>query len=215
MKNLCIKNKEIGKKMKTIGIFFTLCFFIAASAIPSTGEKDILLKVITPEIAWADSNIKTKIKQEFSRQKNIRLFFDENRSLHDPEFPQDFYNTDSLINYGKEIGRRYIMIVEITSERLEKRKSFHIPLIFHKYQAYGVIEGELRILDVDRGKLLTAEEIKVEKKGPRILQATMDDDINDPDIHLTAPQKIRFFNELEDQLVKYLKKKSRAYLGMR
>jgi hypothetical protein len=73
-------------------------------------------------------------------------------------------------------------------------------LVFHKYETVGVIEGELRLIDVRRGKFIIAEPFQVEQKGPRIFQATMDDDVNDPDIHLTAPDKIGFFDRLEEKL---------------
>lgn len=75
-----------------------------------------------------------------------------------------------------------------------------LPLVFHKYETVGVIEGELRLVDIRRGKLLIAEPFQVKQKGPRIFQATMDDDVNDPDIHLTAPDKIGFFDRLEEKL---------------
>jgi hypothetical protein len=75
-----------------------------------------------------------------------------------------------------------------------------LPLVFHKYETVGDIGGELRFIDVRRGKFLIAEPFKVEQKGPRIIQATMDDNVNNPDIHLMAPDKISFFDRLEERL---------------
>jgi hypothetical protein len=96
---------------------------------------------------------------------------------------------------------------------LEKRKSFHIPLLFHKFETWGVIEGELRLIDVARSKQVRAVPFMVEQVGPRAWQATMDDDINDPDLRMTAPDKVQFFSRLEDKLVTNLLEQIRGPLG--
>jgi hypothetical protein len=105
------------------------------------------------------------------------------------------------------------MIVVVHSERLEKRKSFNIPLLFHKYETWGVIEGELRLVDVAKGKQVRAVPFKIEQVGPRALQGTMDDDVNDPDLRLTAPEKLEFFSRLEDKLIAHLLEQVRGPLG--
>ncbi len=193
-------------------ILILICSF-SVNAAPR--NKNILIKVITPELAWADSQIETKILKSFSSQSNLRVQLVNDKSNTVPQFPENFYDTDLVLEWGKEIGGRYMMIVDVQSERLEKRKSFHLPLIFHKYQTYGVIECEMRLFDLERGKLLSVKSFKVEEEGSRIFQATMDDNINDPDLHITAPGKIHFFNKLEDKFVTELKKKSKVYFGLR
>ena len=187
-----------------------------ALSIPAAqGKKEILVKIFTPEIAWADSKLESKIQMSFSRQSNLKVRMVNEHENMEPQFPQNYFDTDLLLEWGNEIGGRYVMIIDVQSERIEKRKSFHLPLIFHKYQTYGVIEGELRLFDLERNKLLTVKSFKVEEEGSRIFQATMDDDINDPDLHITAPKKIIFFSNLEDKLVQELKKKTKVYLGLR
>lgn len=178
-------------------------------------NKDILLNVVTPPLAWGDSKLDQKLMLVLSRKPDMRIVSVSNNKAVSPEFPRDYYDTDSLLNWGREVGGRYLMFVEISSERLEKRKSFHLPLVFHKYETVGVIEGELRFIDLMRGKLLAAEPFKIEQKGTRIFQATMDDNINDPDLHLTAPDKIHFFDKLEDKLSQYLAKRVRRLAGGR
>ncbi len=199
------------KKIIFAGIFIITALSLAAMPI----EKKIFIKVFSPENAWTDSQIESKIAKSFSSQSNIIVQMIDNDNNAEPKFPKNYFNSDLLIEWGKESGGRYVMIVDIQSERIEKRKSFHLPLIFHKYQTYGIIEGEFRIFDVERGKLLSVKTFKVEEKGARIFQATMDDDINDPDLHITAPAKIKFFSKLEDKLVAELKKKTKVYFGLR
>jgi hypothetical protein len=55
----------------------------------------------------------------------------------------------------------------------------------------------------------------VERKGARIFQATMDDDINDPDLHLTAPKKLILFEKLEESLCRKLADRIVSLAGRR
>lgn len=177
---------------------------LAGSGRTAPISRDIVMNVIVGASAWTDSDIETKLKMYLTRKADIRVntVDSDNRLL--PPFPGDIYDFDSLLNWGREVGGRYLLVVEVFDQRLERRKSFHVPLVFHKYETVGVIEGELRLIDLSKGKAITVEPFKVELNGPRSFQATMDDDINDPDLHLTAPDKIRFFQKLEDLLCKRL-----------
>jgi len=178
----------------------------------STGRK-LLLNVISPPLAYSDSRIDDKLVRMITGKSNIRVSVVDETDADQPAFPQSYHDLDSLMDWGREAGARFLMIVEVTAERLEKRKSFHVPLVFHKYETVGIIEGEFRFLDLSRGKLLTAEPFKIERKGPRIFQATMDDDINDPDLHLTASGKIVFFDRLEETLCRHLAGRVGALAG--
>ncbi len=196
-------------------IFTGLLIILAVSLAAMPGKKKIFIKVFSPENAWTDSQIESKIARSFSSQTNIVVEMIDDDNSAEPRFPKNYFDSDLLLEWGKESGGRYVMVVDVQSERIETRKSFHLPLIFHKYQTYGIIEGEFRIIDIERGKLLSVKTFKVEEKGSRIFQATMDDDINDPDLHITAPAKIMFFSKLEDKLVAELKKKTKVYFGLR
>ena len=129
--------------------------------------------------------------------------------------PLSFYRTDSLVAWGQAAGAEYVVLVHVGSARLERRKDIHVPLLFHRYATVGVIEGELRVIEVSRGRLAMAEPFKIEEKGPRAFQATMDDNIHDPDLHLTAPAKGRFFHELEEALAGMLVKRIGSVIRMR
>ena len=162
--------------------------------------RTVIVHVDLPPLAWSGSTLEAKLIKHLSRNENGRFMTAQKALLSGPGFPADLYDLDSLVNWGMEVGGDYLLVVDIDSERLQKKKSFHLPLVFHKYETVGVIKGELRLVDIRRGKLLIAEPFQVKQKGPRIFQATMDDDVNDPDIHLTAPDKISFFDRLEEKL---------------
>ena len=201
--------------MRKFAILLAVLLLPVSGSLNSAPSKQLLLNVISSPRAYGDSQVDQKLVRHLTRRSDLRVKVVSEGSDYQPPFPGDYHNIDSLLEWGREAGGRYLMVVEVTSQRLEKRKGFHLPLVFHKYETVGVIEGELRFLDLSRGKLLTAEPFKVERKGPRIFQATMDDDVNDPDLHITAPAKIVFFNKLEESLCQHLAKRIGALAGGR
>ena len=190
-----------------------LIFFLAGSLAAT--PRVILLEVATAPLAWSDSQLYPKLERQLTRDENIRVVPAENQTVGQPSFPADRNNLDSLLNWGLEMGGRYLMVVTVTDERLEKKKTFNVPLIFHKYESVGIIEGDWRLLDLQRQKLLVTEPFKVELNGPRIFQGSMDDNRNDADIHLTAARKVTFFGRLEDKLSAELVKRVRKHTGGR
>ncbi|UCG61698.1 MAG: hypothetical protein JSV52_15535 [Candidatus Zixiibacteriota bacterium] len=202
--------------MRPIAVILILVLLVAAVAVnsASTGRK-LMLNVISPPLAHSDSNVDHKLVRYLTGESDLRVTIVTDSTDGQPAFPDNYHDIDSLMEWGREVGARFVMVVEVTAERLEKRKSFHVPLVFHKYETVGVIEGEFRLVDLSRDKLLTAEPFKLESKAARIFQATMDDDINDPDLHLTAPNKVIFFDGLEDDLCQHLARRVRQLAGRR
>lgn len=199
--------------MKNLILTLLAVCMIAGFVIGSTpGDKQVIVKIIAPDDVWVDSHLSDKLKQRLSRRSDLRILWPDQLGETTPAFPDDYHNLDSLANWGSEVGGRYLLLIDITAQYLERRKSFHLPLIFHKYENFGVCEGELRLLDLNRSKMLTAEPFKIELNGPRVFQATMDDDKGDPDLHLSATDKILFFSKLEDKVCEHITKKTTRYL---
>ncbi|MFQ6007541.1 MAG: hypothetical protein ACE5K8_01180 [Candidatus Zixiibacteriota bacterium] len=171
---------------------------------PSGHVRTIILRVDVPRLAWSGSTLEAKLVRHLSRNVKLNVVTSSNNAASHLETPLDWHNADSLKSWGQEVGGHYLLTVEVHNEWLETTKSFHLPLVFHKYETSGVIEGELLLIDLTRGKQLGKEPFTVRQKGPRIFQATMDDDINDPDLHLTAFDKIRFFDHLEEKTTNYV-----------
>ena len=198
---------------RPVTILLAILLLAATLAASSLADRDLILNVVSPPMAYSDSHIDQKLQRYLSREANLRVRLVQDNTQ--PAFPSALYDTDSLLNWGRETGGRYLIVVEVTAQRLERRKSFHVPLVFHKYETVGVIEGEFRLLDLNRGKIMAVESFDVEKKGPRIFQATMDDNVNDPDLHLTASRKLVFFDQLEDQLCRQLADRVKKLVGGR
>ena len=195
--------------------YILLALALTAGALLQASPRSLLLKVNTAPVAWSDCHIYEKLERELTRSEGLRVYKADGLSETQPSFPENRYDLDSLMNWGLEVGGRYLMVVNVYSERLEKRKSFNIPLIFHKYETVGVIEGDIRFIDLERGKLMLAEPFTVELNGPRIFQGSMDDNINDADIHLTSPKKLAFMDELESRLAEELVGMVNEHIGSR
>jgi len=159
----------------------------------------VMIHIEDKPIVMGESQIEQTLIRVLSRNSNLRVFStkDENGAL--PSLPSDFNNPDTLADWCAESGCRYLLSIKIYDEKIVRKKGFHFPLLFHKYQTEGIIEAEVRLFDASRNRFVIAESVETKEKGPRIFQATMDDDINDPDLHLTAPQKIKFISSLENK----------------
>ncbi len=190
---------------------YARCIIIAVAALLIAGQafgtqRNLILEIRTVPLAWGDSKLNEKCETVFSRNSDLRVTFagGEGTSL---TFPDARYDIDSLVNWGLEAGGRYLLTVTVEREGLERRKGFNLPLIFHKFETVGVIEGEFRLIDIQKGKLLAAESFDVELKGPRQFQAEWDQNRNDPSLHISAPEKSKFFSRLEEKLADKLAKK--------
>lgn len=169
-----------------------------------SGPRDILLHVTVSPSPWADCDLASQLEQFLTRRDGYRVDQVGRQPKGAPAFPRDVYDLDSLFEWGREMGARYLLIVDITSRGLVRKKTFDLPLVVHRYETRGVIEGELRLLDLSRGRLLAAEPIEFSQRARHVLQGGADDDIGDPSLHLTAPEKISFFRTLDDKLCQYI-----------
>jgi hypothetical protein len=163
-------------------------------------------------LAWADSRMNEMLEREFSRSARIELVNAISETSGLPTFPADYTDNQAIFDWGTEVGARYVLIVDVDGEYIETRKTFKLPLIFHRYETFGVVEGEIRLIDLERRRLLIADRFKVQKKSGEAFQATPDDNKNDPDLHIDAPRKVRFFRELEDNAAAYIARRVGAYV---
>ncbi len=199
--------------MKRI-VLICICLSVMVAGSVLVGQPvTLLLNVQTPPLPWGESELYHKLNVRLTRDQAFRIVRADDNLPGLPNFPRDRFNIDSLLDWAQEAGGRYLMVVTVESERIVREKSFNIPLIFHKWQTKGIIEGEYRLYDVMRGKQLQAEPFKVELDGPRVFQGSMDDDKFDPDIHLSAVEKLTFISRLEDLLAEKLT--ARYMHGMR
>lgn len=198
--------------MRVIILIVTAMITFQCAIAANQTERLVLLQVQEKPNAWADSRICERLRTALTRDQAVSvapLQAGQDREKFLARIP----GLDSLLTWGREQGGQYLVCLWSVSERLERRKSFQVPLIFHKWEVVGVIDGEIRVIDLTRGKQVLAEPFEVELHGPRAIQATMDDTKNDPDLHISAPDKTQFMNQLEDKAITKLLLKIRPLIA--
>ncbi len=188
-----------------------LLTIVACGLDAQASSRKLLLDVQTAPLAWGDSRLTDKIVTALSSDPELQIVTPTPRgrvSLSPlPAVPGNRTDVEGLLDWGVEIGGRYLLVVTVDNEYLERRKGFSLPLFFHKYETVGVITGEFRFMDLQKRRLLAAEPFKTELSGARQFQAEMDDNSSDPTLHLPATAKSKLFSALEDKLTKHLVEK--------
>ncbi|HVP06966.1 MAG TPA: hypothetical protein VMS71_03915 [Candidatus Acidoferrum sp.] len=195
--------------MNRISCFLALALLLAVSAaMPATGSRVMLLQIDQPAVAWGDSHLFERLAEKYTRESGLQVV----ETRLNAGAPASIIDSDSLIRWGREQGGAFLLTVTIQSERIERHKSFQVPLVFHKWETVGIIEGEYRLFDLQRGRVLAAEPFEIEVNGPRVFQGTMDDNKDDPDIHLRAPDKLAFLARIEETLATKIVKQTRPLI---
>ena len=179
-----------------------LCLAVGAGA--QTQQSVLLVAIEQTAPAWSDSRLFDKLTEGLTREPRIKVVAVPSCSPDSAGSRAQAFDLEKLVADGRARQGNYVLYIRVTSERYDRRKTFSVPLVFHKWEVIGVIEGEWRLIDVVRGKQIKAEPFHLEMNGKRVIQATMDDNIDDPDINMSAPDKIQFFGQLEDMLTQHI-----------
>ena len=81
---------------------------------------------------------------------------------------------------------------------LEKRKKTVIPLLVFRYRVFAVITGTLRVIDVEKERLIDIQALQFEIQAAEKLQA-IDDDENHPTLLLPADARMRLLQRLDER----------------
>jgi hypothetical protein len=181
---------------------------LAISAVTLAGmPRPIVLHVSEVPLAWGDGGLTEKLIVSFSRDPELRVIVPQNQAGMVRAFPTDRTNLDSLLAWGVESGGKYLLTIAVSREDLECRKTFSVPLLFHRYETLAVIAGEIRLVDLQKRRVLLAEPFEEKVSAARQFQSSSEDDSHDPTLHLTASEKQEVFELLETQLVERLTKR--------
>lgn len=197
---------------RTTFAWLLLAWCLIALGSASAGTNAMLIDVQAEPSAWYDSHLADKLEVVFSRNVDLRVTIATNIDAQGgPATPATRTHPDSLMNWGMEMGSRYLLTITINRSGLERRKTFNIPLLFHRYKTVGFIEGEIRFLDLAKGRMLVAEEFAIERSARDQFQAEGDDNRHDPALHLSSPEKLAFFSSLEDELTHQIVERVREH----
>ena len=180
-----------------LGVFLSLAV-LAVSTEATT--RRLILRVEKAALAWSDCDLTEHLVTALSRDPGLRIVTPDSQNDSHPPFPDNQYDIDSLLDWGTEIGGRYLFVVSVHKEAIERRKTFNVPLFFQRWETIGIIEGEVRLLDLQKRRQLLAEPFVIEESSSRQFQGECDNNRNDPSLHLTAPEKGRLFRFLEVSL---------------
>ena len=170
-------------------------------------SRRIVVHVGTAPLAWADSRVDYEILTELSRQAGLKVVDTDRLGDECPPLPQNGYDPEAWLDWGTEIGGRYLLVVDIEREVLERQKTFSIPIICQRWETVALIEGELKLFDLQKRRVLTSESFEKKLSGARQFQGSTDDNRSDPSLHLTASDKSRLFRNLESELARKLTKR--------
>ena len=180
----------------------------AASAAPLP----VILQVQSAPLAWGDCRLTDRLTIALSRNPDLNVIVPETASSQHPPFPDDRNNIDSLLNWGTEVGGRYLLIVVVDREGLERRKTFSVPVLFHRWETVAFITGEFRLVDLLKRRLVLAEPFEEKLSAARQFQSSAEDNAADPALHVTAADKSNLFQSLETRLAEYLVNKISRYM---
>lgn len=194
-----------------IGMALVLSVAIAGAC--SAQSSTLIVSIDQTGPAWADSRLYDKLAERLTRDQKVRIKEDAAMVRGTKGQSVDRFDLDRLLGQGRAQGADYLLYIRISSERFDRRKTFSVPLVFHKWEVIGVIEGEWRLVDVTHERQVKAAPIKIEMNGKRVLQATMDDNIDDPDLNMSSSAKLEFFGQLEDLLAEQLSGSLQGQIG--
>jgi len=177
-----------------------VCIFIAAVLIvaPAVSAGDgIMVKITSAPCPWADTHLEEVLGIDLSTITTVPvIWLDSSDSLLSPVDPQTTFS--DLAAYGRRFGGRYLVEVMIDRIDLEKRKKSVIPLLLFRYRVYGVMTGTLRIIDVEKERLVDMQALTYEIEAACQVQV-FDDDEDDPALLLPPDDKMRLFRRLDER----------------
>lgn len=171
----------------------------------SQGATEIAISLQRVDSPWGVSQLDSLLVREFNRDQRLTASI----------VPAGSYDRLQVGSNEENKEADYQVEILLTDQRMERRKNFNLPLIFHKYELIGVMSGELRVTDLRSGRQLLSEPIRLERRGGRIFQGSPDDDKHDPDLHLTPLRQLLFYRDCEMLLARELAEKIRPMIRKR
>lgn len=184
--------------MKRIKIAFLILCSALLGSIPAISGQVVVVNLESVPNPWADVRLGEKLDFYLateSRTDVIRISPELRDSLN---WDTRTERLDDLIDHGIKMNARYLVDVFIDRIDLDRRKVTVVPQAAFRYRVYGVLSGMLRVIDIERARMVRVKEIDCEIKVSDRWRFG-DDDINDADLHLSAYRKTIMFDELEEK----------------
>ena len=186
---------KTATKLSVILILICLSSFVSAQ----TSRRTISVVFEEPHKHFADFTLVDRLNNHLLINEGLDVIIPEDDSLL-PAKPNHRFNLDRLIEWGQEVGSRYVIYLQIEDRKIVRRKRTSIPFVLNRYIVEGQIDGVYSLIDLGRSKVVETWKLKTRLSGPRQWQVA-EDYPDDPDLHMSAPRKIVFLKELEEKAV--------------
>ncbi len=184
-----------------------LTLAVGVSSVLAGTPRPLVLQVDQVPLAWGGGGLAEKLTVSLTRDPELRVIVPKAQAGSFRAFPADRTNLDSLMVWGIEIGGRFLLTINIVREDIESRKTFSVPLLFHRWETLAVISGEIRLIDLQKRRVMLAEPFEEKMSAARQFQSSADDNSHDPDLHVSASEKQILFDSLESRLTERLIKR--------
>jgi hypothetical protein len=183
---------------------------INALTFAQSDQRAISIILEKPKNDIYDLEIIDRLVEKLSMQSDLKVITSaEDSTLPVP--PTERFNLEKLLEWGNECGSRYLVYLRLDNREIVTRKRTSIPYILNRYIVEGQVDGMFTFIDLNRGKIISTWTLKTRVSGPRQWQVA-EDYPDDPDLHISAPQKIRFLRKLEDKAASEIVNEIRPHL---
>ncbi|MCK5126298.1 MAG: hypothetical protein KAR42_08575 [candidate division Zixibacteria bacterium] len=170
---------------------------LMSTAQAQTNRRTVSVIFEKPDTKFNDFTLLDKLYDRLLLQVGLQVIVLEDDSTI-PKMPDNRFNLERLIEWGHEVGSRYIIYLQIEERRIVRRKRTSIPFLLSRYIVEGQVDGVYSLIDLNRSKVVGTWELKTRLTGPRQWQVA-EDYPDDPNLHLSAPKKYKFMKKLEEK----------------
>lgn len=171
----------------------------AATATAQSQLRTIAVVYQAPKQDITDFSLVEKLNETLTMQVGLRVIVPDKDSSR-PEAPNRRFDLERLLEWGREVGCRYIIYIRVDGRRIATRKQLSIPWVLSRYVVEGHLSGVYSLIDLNRSKVIGTWDLATRMAGPRQWQVVADYP-GDPDLHMSAPRKLVFLQELERKAV--------------
>lgn len=177
-----------------------LCLLaLSAAGFAQTDRRAIAVILEHSDQSFIDFNLMNKLYDNLLIDNGLKVVIPEEDSTL-PAPPNHRFDLDRILEWGQEVGARYVVYLKVEDRKIVRRKRKSIPYILNRYIVEGQIDGAYSLIDLNRSKVVGNWKLRTRLPGPQQWQVA-EDYPNDPDLHLSAPKKIQFYKELEELAV--------------
>lgn len=191
---------KMSKQKKFIWMVLSVCLLaltVATSA--QTDRRAISVIMEHSDRSFLDFHLLDRLYDRLLIDNGLNVVIPDDDSTLPPP-PNQRFNLDRIIEWGQEVGSRYVIYLQVEDRKIVRRKRTSIPYILNRYIVEGQIDGAYCLVDLNRSKVVGHWKLRTRLPGPRQWQVA-EDYPDDPDLDISAPKKIQFYKDLEEQAV--------------